>query len=139
MGTNYTWVGSTCPTCGAETEQRHIGKSSSGWCFALHVYPEEGIHDLEDWKVWWRTQSGRIKDEYDDEIDTAQMERIITERQWPPPERESMTQTPEAQARWYLINQAEPGPNGLARSKVDRNRCIGHGVGTWDLMIGEFS
>ena len=27
----------------------HIGKSSSGWCFSLHVIPEQGINSLQDW------------------------------------------------------------------------------------------
>jgi len=37
------------------------------------------------------------------------------------------------------MNQAEPGPDGLARHKVNDGHCIGHGEGTWDLIIGEFS
>ena len=50
MGTNYYWEPSDpCPTCGHPPQKRHIGKRSSGWVFALRVYPDEGIHDLEDW------------------------------------------------------------------------------------------
>jgi hypothetical protein len=28
---------------------RHFGKDSAGWVFALRIYPEKGIDDLDDW------------------------------------------------------------------------------------------
>ena len=36
MGTNYY------------LNDRHIGKSSAGWYFALHIYPEENINSLDE-------------------------------------------------------------------------------------------
>ena len=40
---------------------------------------------------------------------------------------------------WFMQNNAEHGPNGLVRSKIDGHHCIGHGAGTWDLEVGDFS
>jgi hypothetical protein len=39
----------------------------------------------------------------------------------------------------YDANSAERGPRGLVRAIIDGRHCIGHGEGTWDLIIGEFS
>lgn len=36
-------------------------------------------------------------------------------------------------------NHAVMGPNNLCRSEIDGIHCIGHGDGTWDYHIGEFS
>lgn len=35
-------------------------------------------------------------------------------------------------------NNAVPGPNNLLRHKIDQH-CIGHGDGTYDYLVGEFS
>jgi len=136
MGTNYDWRSNPCPTCGHSEEVKHIGKSSAGWCFALHVYPAEGINDLADWITRWN--AGAIYDEYDRKISRDDMISTITARSMPDRGQETLA--------WYRENHAQPGPNGLARHKVERERalgygsgCIGHGDGTWDLIIGEFS
>ena len=128
MGTNYYAVEEPCPTCG-RGDERHIGKSSGGWCFSLHVYPDDGIHDLPEWEIVWRNAT--IRDEYGDELSADEMRAIITERAW-------AATTPHA-SQWYRDNHAMPGPKGLARSAVDGSHCIGHGSGTWDLLVGDFS
>ena len=137
MGTNYDWKAGICPTCGHAKEERHIGKYSGGWCFALHVYPEEEIYTLASWiKKWAEDPSGVIRNEYEEVISTDEMIDIITERPWP--ERNDVALSPE----WFRVNHAEPGPNGLARHVIEPGRangCIGHGEGPWDLLIGEFS
>lgn len=127
MGTNYYLRYNQCEKCG-HLEEKHIGKSSVGWCFALHVYPDEGINDLLEWEVLWKI--GDIYDEYERKITSAEMKRIITERKW---------KGTVLDRGWYFSNNAEPGPNGLARSKIDGSHCIGHGAGTWDLEVGDFS
>ncbi len=128
MGTNYYLHEFICPTCGRTDEGRHIGKSSGGWCFGLHVYPEEGINDLADWEKRWATRE--IRDEYGCVIPPAVMADVITNRNW----SDSRPRTPG----WYSANYSEPGPNGLARHLIGHG-CIGHGEGTWDLIVGEFS
>ena len=63
MGTNYyLYEGSeACPTCKRPFEPLHIGKSSAGWCFSLHVIPEEGINTLDDWRTRWGTPGTIIR------------------------------------------------------------------------------
>ena len=113
MGTNY-YVESLppCACCGRPFEEKHIGKSSIGWAFALHIYPDEGINTLEDWKKFLRGK--KIKDEYGSSISFADLLSRITERE-------------------------STRPEGLVRSSVDGVRCMGHGDGTWDYFVGEFS
>lgn len=77
MGTNYYLHRNTCEHCGRSDERIHIGKSSAGWCFSLHVIPGE-IESLEDWEEAW--PSGIIKDEYDEIVSPEEMKKTITER-----------------------------------------------------------
>lgn len=132
MGTNFYWHrGDPCESCHREWPEKHIGKSSAGWCFALQVYPEEGIHDLADWETLWATPGSYITNEYGDREPVAGMLHIISVRKW----------KRDGQDLWSLAreNDALIGPNGLLRHRVDNRHCIGHGAGTWDLMAGEFS
>ena len=85
MGTNYylrtgNKITKTC-NCGFEhelDEELHIGKSSYGWKFVLHIIPERGINELEDWEELFKT--GKIFDEYDREITVEQMMDCILHR-----------------------------------------------------------
>jgi hypothetical protein len=133
MGTNYyLYDKPPCKECGRPQEAKHIGKSSAGWCFSLHVIPEEGITDLEDWKKLWNQEEAVIKDQYGTTFDQAIVERGITERGIP-------GETSHTSSIWLKKNSAEDGPNGLFRHRIDGIHCIGHGKGTWDLIIGKFS
>lgn len=133
MGTNYYLHAPACPRCGHEEEPPiHLGKSSGGWCFGLHVSPEDGISCWEDIRQliedklcdYWQ-----IKNEYGDEISLVDFIKTVTERKGDRPwERSAL-----------LINHAIQGPNNLARSVIDGWHCIGHGEGTYDYIIGEFS
>lgn len=136
MGTNYYYYtpdGPVCPTCGRcdEAEVRHIGKSSGGWVFALHVYPDEGICDLDDWRRLFAVPGTWIEDEYGSDVAPDYMLEIITERQGPA----ASVMGDDGLA----ANRAVRGPHNLARARVDGTHCIGHGEGTWDLHVGEFS
>lgn len=132
MGTNYyLHQKPDCECCGRSFEPLHIGKSSGGWCFSLHVMPDDNINDLDDWRVLWNASGTFIKNEYGEKVTVANMEDIITNRSW--------AKIPSDGAAWYKTNQAEPGPNNLARSIVDGRHCIKHGAGTWDCITGEFS
>lgn len=130
MGTNYYLEERPpCSECGREFEQLHIGKSSAGWCFSLHVIPEQGLNSLEDWRERWTRPGARIVNEYGDLVDAGAMLVTIAQRErWGPPWE------PDALAE----NSAVPGPRGLARSRIEGS-CIGHGDGTWDLILGDFS
>lgn len=134
MGTNYFWYEkSPCPHCGRPYEPLHIGKSSAGWCFSLHVYPELGINTLNDWRKKLFSK-GCIKNEYDELISYEVMMAIITDRRSGrgPISNEELDQI-------LKDNHAVAGPNNLLRHRVDGRFCIGHGDGTFDYIIGEFS
>ena len=97
----------------------HIGKSSGGWCFALHTMPAHGIHNLQDWKEFAARlleEGWRIENEYHDVITPAELWEIVERVGW---------------AR----NDGQP----LLRHEVDNKYCIGHGEGLYDYMIGYFS
>ena len=132
MGTNYYWhEKDDCSECGRPFEPRHIGKSSAGWCFSLHVYPDEDIQDLPDWEDLWKREGSVIRDEYGKPLTADEMRLIILARTWSRHDRLS--------ADWYAENHAEAGPAGLARHQVDGWHCIKQGNGTYDLCIGDFS
>jgi hypothetical protein len=150
MGTNYYWhLKPACEHCGREYPSIHIGKSSGGWCFGLHVFENYEVHEdieryvihdvrsLDDWKKLWDS-GGYILDEYDREISVEKMLEIITERNgvpwadhtWPGYNNE---------ADFHNRNQSKRGPNNLLRHVIESSHCIGHGEGTWDYIKGEFS
>lgn len=109
MGTNYYVIPQPpCEHCGRAYEARHIGKSSYGWAFGLHVYPEEGIANLSDWKTC--LDGKRIIDEYGRDISVQEMLDII-------------------ERRWH--------PMGLTHRDIDGYHCIGTEE-TCDYLIGEF-
>lgn len=118
-----------------EAERLHIGKSSGGWCFALHV--TDTIRSLEDWKSKWA--EGVIVDEYGTEYTPEEMLQVITGRSRPEPVRVSPLDPYYKSVEDLLEkNHAELGPNNLLRHKIGLH-CCGHGAGTWDLIEGEFS
>lgn len=144
MGTNY-YLHETppCQCCKRPYEPLHIGKSSAGWCFSLHVMPEEGIHDLAGWAMRWSQPGALVRNEYGEALSGDQMETIITSR--------GVARTKDWDSAWWRshgcssedhfhrLNGSERGPNGLLRHRIDGRHCIGHGAGTWDLITGEFS
>lgn len=116
MGTNYYHVtgSSRCDHCGrgGEIDKKHIGKSSVGWAFMLHVYPEEKIYNLEDWIDRIKLLGGKIYNEYDDEITLNCLYQIITDRS---------------------------GMNKTLQRMPAHPSNLGPGGPTWDKVIGEFS
>ena len=127
MGTNYYLkvkkVPKPCYACG-HTPPRpssiHIGKSSAGWCFSLHVYPEELDEDqdpprpqsLEEWRERFEDPKFMIENEYDKAITAKEMLHVITGR-----------------------------APGRKRHPMSDHHCLGPGPNdaTYDLVIGYFS
>jgi hypothetical protein len=140
MGTNFYLKTDVCPHCKRCDDRLHIGKSSAGWCFALHVIPEDGINDLEDWRARWAT--GVIEDEYGTVLTPADMDQRITQRvgskDWNSRWWDHPMSRYSSEAHFHDSNSSQRGPNGLLRSRLSR-RCIKHGEGTWDCFVGEFS
>lgn len=138
MGTNYYLIDQeACPTCGREgdNDRLHIGKSSVGWCFSLHVIPEEGLNSLDDWKQRWPGK--KIVNDYGDLVSEDKMLRCITERSSKEGEAkwERSPAGYESWAEFHRMNGSKQGPNGLVRHRSDS--CWG--PGTWDLISGDFS
>lgn len=110
MGTNYYLEEkSPCECCGRGYPPLHIGKSSAGWNFSLHVIEGE-IETLDQWKERWSKEGVRIVNEYGDTLTPDEMLKVITQRSH---------------------------PLGLLRHTG--SLVVGHGEGTWDYITGEFS
>ena len=147
MGCNYYWIeeDTKCPHCNRrdpEESRIHIGKSSAGWCFSLHVDPSMDINNLDDWLKLFAKPNSFIEDEYGDRVSIEEMIDKITKRSCDYPfnnerfvNRFSNYQDEED---FHRKNHSERGPNNLLRHRIGKY-CIGHGEGTWDLMVGIFS
>jgi hypothetical protein len=146
MGTNYYWVPQPdCECCGRPFEPIHIGKSSYGWCFSLHVDSYEDINTLNDWQLRWSKPGSFIRNEYGDTIPIDEMLKIITERShgtkkdWNIDWWSGPCQHYTSEQHFHDSNCSERGPNFLLRHRVDGRHCLGHGPGTYDYIAGEFS
>jgi hypothetical protein len=162
MGTNYYFrkpLTNYCEHCGRSDppEELHIGKSSAGWCFSLHVYPDRDICSLADWEALW--PSGTIVNEYGEALSSGEMLQVITRQgaaarkidgrfhdtewdsDWWAPRVFAGVTLPGylSEADFHRFNHSERGPNGLLRHRVDGHHCIGHGPGTYDYIAGDFS
>ena len=135
MGTNYYLVEDVCECCGKGEQTKHIGKSSGGWNFGLHVDSE--VKNLDDWKKIFNHQFCSIVDEYGKTIGIEEMLEIIEKRSW-----HTKQDKPFGYASWesfHQLNHSEEGESGLLRHQVDGHHCVGHGEGTYDYIAGEFS
>lgn len=131
-------------------DRMHIGKSSGGLCFSLHVYPDQGINDLDDWIPSFNSSRHFIEDEYGDRVSSNEMLSQIKDRCW---DLDGDHTVPVGYTSWQDFldrNRAEPGPNGLLRHRIEErpdaserssfsNGCVKHGSGTWDCIVGDFS
>jgi len=139
MGTNYYLHTNVCQHCGRGEESKHIGKSSAGWCFSLHVIPWDGINDLADWLPLLNNPENVIRDEYGETIAPAEMVKRIAERSGKPRSGQWWRPYYQSEDEFYERNHAEPGPSNLLRHQIDGRHCVKHGEGTWDCCVGEFS
>lgn len=58
----------------------NIGKSSSGWKFCLHIYPNHNINSFKDWHDILKNDEYIIVDEYNNVISLNEMINIITKK-----------------------------------------------------------
>jgi hypothetical protein len=159
MGTNYYLAtlneeyDAKCPIK-RKTEARynmtHLGKSSGGWTFALHVYPERSIYTLDCWvremQEYDSKDSLLIFDEYYQTHTLQEFLNVVRDRHsdetWDEMEKrikESKFYNDYTNLDSFLArNHAVRGPNFLLRRKLDDYHCISYGEGTWDHVIGEF-
>lgn len=160
MGCNYYILepnkdyDSNCPIK-SKTEPKyvktHLGKSSAGWTFGVHVYPERDINTLDDWIAIFQELSIKdelyILDEYGYNLSLVQFLDTVRERSsnsnWGELKK-NINKNPMyisylSLEHFLEVNQAIKGPNNLLRRRIDKSHCISHGSGTWDHVIGDFS
>lgn len=77
MGTNYYLVNKPCPTCGHTREEKHIGKSSSGWQFLFRGYPEVGPVSFSEWLSELKEEGKEIRDEYGKHISLGEFINLV--------------------------------------------------------------
>lgn len=135
MGKNYyVKFLDRCQMCNQERTRLHIGKSSDGWCFQLHVIPEMQIGSLWDWVTVWSQPSAYIEDEMGKHVLAGEMLKVILVRGFPG--------APPPSEEWQKDNSAQNGPRGMARTLYDGTRCMGHAEGhedaPYDLVAGDF-
>lgn len=142
MGTNYyiktgRKIKRTCPTCNhthLEEEKYHIGKSSWGRYFTLHVDREHHLTDLKTWlaflkKALRKPKSG-IFDEYGEAVTLEDMVHCITRDRYFP-ERADKNVAPGTPAKWGDIY----GEQNLVYSQGAK---VGED-GLYVMLEGEFS
>lgn len=145
MGTNfYLLEGDGCPNCGRGGTRLHIGKSSAGWCFSLHVIPEEGLNTLSDWIARMGAAGARVVDEYGEELMLGALVQQIAGRGPGKPWDQRRYGAGgycgySSEADFHAQNGSQRGPRNLLRHQIDGKRCVGHGEGTWDYVAGDFS
>lgn len=144
MGTNYYLEYPECANddVNSKMETRHIGKSSGGWYFSLHVYPSEGIHTFDDWldeisSVLFR--GGEIKNEYGDRIEFHEITDVVLNRKSFKTTSTYPNMFYRSEREMLASNHAERGINGLLKHVADGRHCIGHGDGTVSHIVGDFS
>ena len=80
MSINFYFKHQSCVSCGHGKEDLHIGKSSGGYAFGLHIYPSLNICTLEDWLMYMRIFPGKIFDGYGFERSLEELIDTITRR-----------------------------------------------------------
>ncbi len=106
----------------------------------MYEYKEDRIlpQSLDNWKKLFESDELEIYNEYEDLLTMSEMLSCITDRSWSGKRARPPTGYPSLK-QFYADNCAEPGPMGLLRHRIERGHCIGHGEGTYDLIVGEFS
>lgn len=89
MGTNYYLHVKPCNHCGHAKRTIHIGKSSIGWTFSFHGYPnswdDPKILCYQDWVDYLQTMTktdGVIKDEYDKAVPLENLLKLIESKKY---------------------------------------------------------
>lgn len=144
MGTNYYLEVNVCDHCKRPEEKLHIGKSSFGWCFSLHVKKHVAEYgniptNLDGWVKLWHEPNSRIVDEDGDVVSPEDMLKIITDRESYATNGEFKWRGYDSEVTFHRMNRSERGPFGLLRHNVDYEHCIRHGEGTFDYIVGVFS
>lgn len=115
----------------------HIGKSSGGWSFLLHVIPDRDLNSLADWRAFLERPDVEIFDCEDTFMDSAGLIDVITERA----DFVVGDLRRQRSSEWQFQNHAFFDERfKLARPVVGGSGgCIRNGDGPYDLIVGDFS
>jgi len=130
-----------CQECGHAVHNGikfHIGKSSAGWAFSLHVIPEKHLNTWGEWKAFLDKPGMAIIDEDGAKWSLDEFVMIVENRIGKYGDLEHVPPGYDTWWDFYEINQCEIDANGLLRHKVGEF-CSGHGKGSWDYVTGDFS
>ena len=114
MGTNYYLTFNECDCC-KRMDKIHIGKSSAGWYFSLHVTDE--LNSLDKWIETFKEAGTHIVNEYDDLLSTYDMVKKITER--------GQEKAPNLSVAELIYNGATLGMNNLLKPSIGTH-CVGY-------------
>lgn len=133
MGTNFYAHVDPCGECGHAATVVHIGKSSRGWVFSLHVGGDAPEH-LRGWTTFLKRKGVVIKDEYSRVVSLEDLLEIITKRAGR--ERGTTSSTSMGEGAFFdpYVGLWRVSPNGAWSNH--RTPVMGK---TYDLCRGEFS
>jgi hypothetical protein len=113
----------------------HVGKSSLGWCFAMHV--DKDLKDITDLiRYLDEFLPDKIVDNNGTEYTAAELLGVILLRGVGETPRSKRTDT------YLRTNHAVLGPQGLLRYEISvTSRCVGHAIAGLpvDYVAGDFS
>lgn len=133
-----------------------IGEHNSGWCFGLHVYPDQHIKTLNDWieifnlldvkneSIVYVEDNGNEINEC--RIDIYNLKSVIKDGYSLESPKKIFNDCKFIKSFYrdyedFLNrNNLIEGPNNLLRRRIDGNYCIGHGEGNFafDYINGNF-
>ena len=80
MGTNYYAIIDCCDKCGRGSDEMHIGKSSGGWPFSLHVIEDLGLDSWAKWKDFLIKNQYPIRNEYGERVALDFLDDLIVSK-----------------------------------------------------------
>ena len=157
MGTNYYLLNPPPKYQLEGARDLHIGKSSMGWAFSLHVDPVIGLDGWEEWEEVLERKKSKIVDEYERPVAFMELRDYILNRPAQPKLTDKAFQPPRGDnasklMMWSIVwgsyknaddflrkNHAWQDHNGLLRHEVDGRHCIWNSVAyTFDAVTGVF-
>ena len=123
----------------------HIGKSSYGWAFSLHVDEYEGVNSLQDLKnkILEAGENAIIQDEYENIFTLDELLSVILDRSWGNycASEEVFKTSKHMFPDDSFTSTRHKIYKSMRRHTIDGRFCVGWSSEeeTYDLIQGEFS
>ena len=123
----------------------HIGKSSYGWAFSLHVDEYEGVNSLQDLKnkILEAGENATIQDEYGNIFTLDELLSVILDRSWGNycASEEEFKTSKHMFPDDFLTSTRHKIYKSMRRHTIDGRFCVGWSSEeeTYDLIKGSFS